>query len=835
MLRAKGYDPDSVTLQTVTIKADGTPEPAVIVYTFKRLAEQDTAEIPLGELIQRVAVAGNPNNNRNVNIRATANEKGKQVASVAKGTQVWAVRQVIGTDGKTPWTEVLYNGKQGYIRSDLVQVLSQAETDDYQDTLPTPVPVITPEPAPVTPTPDVTVVVITPEPTAVPVTGHAATTTATHLRQSQSDTAAIVGGILPMGEYVHVNSNDGTWANVSLLDGRQGFLRTETLRPASEEEAEIARQEYAASHATPTPEPAANTYTGYAVTAAATELRSGTGSGEYVTGTLNANELVNVLYNDGTWSLVQALDGRQGYVRWDVLTPVNNEVAQQFINEYNARTATPTPVPAVITPLPQMPAEQTGYARVAVEYAPYRQMPGEYSNIINWLPQNEVVYVVGQVYDTSDPNPWHIAMYGQDVGYIRYDHLRMMSEAEVFEYLADVLVTPEPVPQNPTYPEYNPGGLSSYGYVTQNKVNLRDGASTSGTRVIKQVDQYDLGLVMGTTSDGSSTWYRVSIGGAEGYIHGNYFKQMTVQELSEFLNSSRYNKDKNTGSGGSGQTYVNNADPLTNPETVWVTPAANYESTYAEWQPLPGPETLPENREEQGEAGVQTGSVEGSVEETPASSGRQVLVTCRDTDGKILSGYPKTETIYGDRISAPEIEGYELAENEHREKAPDQDENGNYSVTFRYSKKGSVPWLLIIILLVLLLAGGGVGGWFYLNSKNKRSAAKRAAERKAKASRAAAAARATPTASAYPGTTTARTPTAAPSTGTANPYKRPAGDSFPYEAAFKPAESAPAGEDTFAEVKAAAETVMPASGTPETGSAPDDAPKPADPAAYRRN
>ena len=141
---------------------------------------------------------------------------------------------------------------------------------------------------------------------------------------------------------------------------------------------------------------------------------------------------MKVLYNDGTWSLVQALDGRQGYVRWDVLTPVNNEVAQQFINEYNARTATPTPVPAVITPLPQMPAEQTGYARVAVEYAPYRQMPGEYSNIINWLPQNEVVYVVGQVYDTSDPNPWHIAMYGQDVGYIRYDHLRMMSEAEVF-------------------------------------------------------------------------------------------------------------------------------------------------------------------------------------------------------------------------------------------------------------------------------------------------------------------------------------------------------------------------------------------------------------------
>ena len=30
---------------------------------------------------------------------------------------------------------------------------------------------------------------------------------------------------------------------------------------------------------------------------------------------------------------------------------------------------------------------------------------------------------------------------------------------------------------------------------------------------------------------GNDTWYRISYGGKEGYIHGDYFKQMTIAEL----------------------------------------------------------------------------------------------------------------------------------------------------------------------------------------------------------------------------------------------------------------------------------------------------------------
>ena len=69
---------------------------------------------------------------------------------------------------------------------------------------------------------------------------------------------------------------------------------------------------------------------------------------------------------------------------------------------------------------------------------------------------------------------------------------------------------------------------------------------------------YAFCLVLGTTEIDGVTWYRVSYGGQEGYVHGKYFKQMTIAELSYFLGIEEYLKGvaNNSASGDSSMDDV---------------------------------------------------------------------------------------------------------------------------------------------------------------------------------------------------------------------------------------------------------------------------------------
>ena len=84
--------------------------------------------------------------------------------------------------------------------------------------------------------------------------------------------------------------------------------------------------------------------------------------------------------------------------------------------------------------------------------------------------------------------------------------------------------------------------LSSYGYISAIMVNFRNGAGTNSSRnaTYPTLKQYAFCFVLGTQKIGNTIWYNVNYNGEEGYLSGEYFYQMTVTELEDFINSPEY-------------------------------------------------------------------------------------------------------------------------------------------------------------------------------------------------------------------------------------------------------------------------------------------------------
>ena len=209
-------------------------------------------------------------------------------------------------------------------------------------------------------------------------------------------------------------------------------------------------------------------------------------------------------------------------------------------------TAEPTAAPTATPP------QVAGTAVTIGDGVPFRQTYDATSAIIAVLPKDTEVEVLGQAY-TMNGEAWHSVRYSGNLGYIRADMLRFVTNT-------DAPAT--------TQPTVNPDGLSAYGYVSSSTVNFRQAASTSSTR-LRVLKKYAMCLVLGTEQVGDTTWYHVKYDNQEGYIAGNYFKHMTNSEVNAFLGSDEYrqgvlnnstanNNQDNTGSfvGGTGGVQI---------------------------------------------------------------------------------------------------------------------------------------------------------------------------------------------------------------------------------------------------------------------------------------
>ena len=532
-------------------------------------------------------------------------------------------------------------------------------------------------------------------------------------------------------------------------------------------------------------------YIGYAVTTRQTAMRSSAAANGAVTQTLAVNTL---LYINGqqqvsgvTWDSVQTVLGgisASGWVTDADVRHISASEAQALIDQYNQQQ--------------QQPTQSPGYYITLYNSVPLRTYTNIYAEA-RYLKKDTVVYVHSQEYDGSR-NIWHLTTYDGVTGYVLNGQLRKLTDEEVKNYLASGNPS---TPENPGGNPYNPNGASSYGYITANSVNFR--TAPNGSR-IKQLNKYAMAMILGTRQVDGVTWYNVNYNGQIGWIHGDYFHQMTLTEFNSFLSSSQYQQGlannavatatpkPSTGGSTSGNTGSATQGSVSSVEDwnvgTWQNTGANTQNTYAPFNPYATPvaTTTPKDQYMTKDATVkfyQSPDAASSSQTLPANATLNVL----DTVTQNNKTWYKVQ--YNGQTGYVEAEAALTEVTAGASPTPTSTFVIGTMIPINYedetveTQTSGVPWGLIGGAVVVI--GGAGGAYAYALNQNKK--------RKAAAARAAASRRA--------GTTAGTT--AAGAAGATSPYARRAA-AAPIASGTKQNESAnsqnkPAGSTAYSGVK----------------------------------
>ena len=509
--------------------------------------------------------------------------------------------------------------------------------------------------------------------------------------------------------------------------------------------------------------PAENTnYLGYVLVTRQTAMRKEPSANSTAVTTLQANTLLYVagqhVAGTVTWHSAQTVLGSSAYGGWvndaDVRR-ISGSEAQALIDQYNQQQ--------------QKPTQSPGYYITLYNSVPLRTYTNIYAEA-RYLKKDTVVYVHSQEYDGSR-NIWHLTTYDGVTGYVLNGQLRKLTEKEVENYLASGNPA---TPENPGGNPYNPNGASSYGYITANSVNFR--TSPNGSR-IKQLNKYAMAMILGTRQVNGVTWYNVNYNGQIGWIHGDYFHQMTLTEFNSFLSSSQYQQGlannavatatpkPSTGGSTSGNTSGNKGSAtqgiVSSVEDwnvgTWPNTGAANQTTYAPFNPYATPvaTTTPKDQYMTKDATVkfyQSPDAASSSLTLPANATLNVLETVTQNNKTWYKVQYNGQTGYVEAEAALT----EVTASASATPTPTIPIGTmipiNYDDETIETQTSGVPWGLIGGAVAII--GGAGGAYAYALNQNKK--------RKAAAARAAASRRAA----------TAAGTTAAGAAGAASPYAR---------------------------------------------------------------
>ena len=511
--------------------------------------------------------------------------------------------------------------------------------------------------------------------------------------------------------------------------------------------------------------PAENTnYLGYVLVTRQTAMRKEPSANSTAVTTLQANTLLYVagqhVAGTVTWHSAQTVLGSSAYGGWvndaDVRR-ISGSEAQALIDQYNQQQ--------------QKPTQSPGYYITLYDGVPLRTYTNIYAEA-GYLKKNTVVYVHSQEYDGSR-NIWHLTTYDGVTGYVLNGQLRKLTDEEVKNYLASGNPS---TPENPGGNPYNPNGASSYGYITANSVNFR--TAPNGSR-IKQLNKYAMAMILGTRQVNGVTWYNVNYNGQIGWIHGDYFHQMTLTEFNSFLSSSQYQQGlannavatatpkPSTGGSTSGNTSGNTGSATQGSVSSvedwnanvgkWENTGANTQNTYPPFNPYATPvaTTTPRDQYMTKDATVkfyQSPDAASSSLTLPANATLNVLETVTQNNKTWYKVQYNGQTGYVEAEAALT----EVTASASATPTPTIPIGTmipiNYDDETIETQTSGVPWGLIGGAVVII--GGAGGAYAYALNQNKK--------RKAAAARAAASRRAA----------TAAGTTAAGAAGATSPYAR---------------------------------------------------------------
>ena len=487
-------------------------------------------------------------------------------------------------------------------------------------------------------------------------------------------------------------------------------------------------------------------YQGYLLVTQPTPIRKEAAASGAVMATLQKDTVLwsGFQYKSGAteWfdAQTQTGDSYRGWVDGAHVRKISAEEAQILIEEANQ---------------PKEPDQNPGYYITIMNNVPLRQYKNTASQA-KYLNINTVVQVSGQEYDDAGDYLWHAATYYdyenkvKYSGFIRDGQLRKLTQEEVDEYLsANDPIDPE---ENTGNNQYDPNGPSSYGYVTKDQVNFR--SEPGGTR-IKMLNKYGMALIVGTREVNGVTWYNVNYSGQTGWIHGDYFHQMTLSEFTSFMGSEAYyqgitnNTASSSGTSVSGGTSPNtgNTGSATQGNVssvedwnvgVWQNTGVTNTTTYKPFNPYATPvaTTNPKGSYTVGSADVKFHQM-ASDTSTAITLPKDAEITIAGTvtangktwyqvtyDGR--NGYVDASAVL-DKLSA----------------TPTSKPTSTFvigtMIPITYddqtteTQTGTVPWGLIGGAIVLVGGAGGVYAYALNQNKKRKAAAARAAAARRKA------------------------------------------------------------------------------------------------------
>jgi hypothetical protein len=344
-----------------------------------------------------------------------------------KGTYVWLIRADVN-EANESWCHVQYKGKDGYIMTKYLDLLTQEDSDAYNNEQASPAPVITLEELFPTEVPtEVVTLEVTEEPTVEPTDTPEPTATPT-----EEPTATPTEK--PTEEPTEEPTATPTEAPTATPTEKPTEAPTETPTQAPTQE----------PTATPVPEPTQQPYqrVGYAITI---------GDGVYVrqwptyssafVDELPANKIVYVTgqaYVDNIgWSMAE-YDNKWGYVRADMLRMISDGEMQAYRDLIQG-----TPDPSVVNtvePYQYNAQDESCYGYVTQDKVNFRTAADKTSGkVIRKLNKNALCLVYGS--EQSNGETWYRVGYEADVGYVNGQYFKQMTVGEAERFLNSSLYT----------------------------------------------------------------------------------------------------------------------------------------------------------------------------------------------------------------------------------------------------------------------------------------------------------------------------------------------------------------------------------------------------------
>ena len=414
-------------------------------------------EVPTGAVIDRWGET-----TAKVRFRRTPDKNGSVVDELHKNSRIW-IYSYEETNGEK-WYAINYYGKTGYMMAKFVNLLSEAESEQIQRSLAspmptqeppaTPVPTVAPTPEPTqVPTPEPTeeptpvppteapVETATPEPseTPVPYRGYALTTSQAALRTGVSQTDDTILQTLPAKTLLDVKAEtyvDGvSWAYAQAVGSENwGYIPMSSLTPISNDEAKFYRDQiFTTPEVTASPMP--QQVEGYAMTVGAgVPMRNYPDTkGEIIT-LLPYPAVAYVFgqeYADDAWHVVQ-YNGIWGFIRQDQLRMMGQDEVAAYEESLVDSTPSPSPAPTP-EPMTENSLSSYGYAIARSGKVNLRSEASVSSTALRLLDNYAFSLVLGT--ETNDEGTWyHVSQAGTE-GYIRSDYFYVLPLNELSDFL----------------------------------------------------------------------------------------------------------------------------------------------------------------------------------------------------------------------------------------------------------------------------------------------------------------------------------------------------------------------------------------------------------------